>query len=197
MKITTFKTYQLANQRLGNFYYKNAMVTHDIYSQFIGIARNFQKEVVRADKGQMDILAQEFRTALSQLGKREQITAPLKLYHCSLGYGLEVDYLNNEADVMEGYFTSVDALASAVREQRHQSPFSSFGVRETPFLYTVVEPYHFSEEEKKKVREIYQYDLLDHSQKSNLDTVLEAYVESGLGPEERQEFEKIYLKFFN
>ncbi len=197
MKITTYSTHEQANRALSSFYFKNALVIYGIYSQFTPIAKNFQRTVVRASKEQAHTLAQEFKDACSQLGRGDKITAPFKLHNCIKGYGFKINYLDDEANIMWGYFKSIDALTTEVREQVSQSPFSFFGVKETPFLYTVTEPYHFSKKEKKEIREKCKYEGMSPNEKSNLDSILEAYTEYGLGPEEIKEFEKNYTRFFN
>ncbi|MEK6940086.1 MAG: hypothetical protein AABX31_05135 [Nanoarchaeota archaeon] len=197
MNITTYSTHRKAHHKLDAFYFKNTLVVYDLLNQFAGIAKNFQRSIVRAAAEDRDPLAQEFKEACSQLGKGDRLTAPLKLYNCNRGYGFEISYLGDGADIMKGFFSSAEDLAAAVQDHRHRSSFSAFGLKETPFLYTVTEPYHFSEEEKKKARAIKGYEKMDPRQQSDADALLEAYVEYGLGPEERQEFEKAYLKFFN
>ena len=197
MKINTYPTLQRAQYKLDLFYYKNAMIVYGLYDQLQGISSNFERKLQKASKEQAAILTQELVEAMAQLGRGEQLTAPLKLYNCNRGYGLEICYLGGETDVMDGFFTSIDDLANAVQDRMHRSSFSAFGVTETPFLYTITEPFHFSEEEKKKARAMHKYDQLNPAQQSDIDATLDAYVEYGLGPEERQKFEKKYLKFFN
>lgn len=197
MKITVYETHHKAWQKLDRFYYRNAMAIDDVCDRFTALAKNVEKSMPGSSKEQLEKLAQEFKEVLPQVGKGEKITAPFKLYNCNLGYGLEINYLGEGLSLWAGYFTSPETLADTARDRAMKLPLSYFGVQETPFLYTVTEPYHFSDAEKEKARREYDYEKLDRSQKSEVDATLEAYVECGLDPEERQEFEKAYLKFFN
>ena len=197
MKITTYKTYAQADQSLDKFYYQNAMAFYGLYDQLQSVAENFQKRLATATKEQRTVLIEDLQAALSNLGKGERVIAPFRLYNCNHGYGFEVSYLNRGADATEGFFSSLDDLAHAVRDQAIRPPLSPYGITETLFLYTVTEPHHFSDEEKQKARTAQDYQHLTPDKQNDLDTRLEAYVEYGLGPEERQEFEQKYLQFFN
>ena len=195
--ITTYITHQSANQGMEKFHYQNALVLYELSDQLTWIMEGFQKRLEKVAPKQRIPLAYEFKEVISEAGKGKKITAPLKLYNCNKGYGFEICYLGKNANVANGFFTSIDELVDNVRDSMSRSLFSPLGIEETSFLYTVTEPYHFSEQEKKKAREEQGYSGMDSSQQSHIDTLLDAFVEYGLGPEEAQEFEKAYLKFFN
>jgi hypothetical protein len=197
MKVKTYSTLPEAHQDLERFYVQNTNSFTSIYSNFIAVAKNFQESLVHLPREEINPAIEGFSKALSELGKEEKVTMPLKLFNCSLGYGFEIHYLDDEADAMGGFFTSIDALVAATRTRMSKSRVQLFGADESPFFYTVTDPYHLSAEEKQKARKMYNFDTLEKALQSEMNTVLDAYVEYGLGPEECREFEREYLKFFN
>src|SRR3989344_5210041 len=106
MKVTTYKNHERANWAMETFYYKNAVVICGLYDQLNGIAGNFKKNLQKATKEKAYAAAQEMKEALSQIGRGEQLTAPIRLYNCNRGYGFEISYLGQGADIMDGFFTS-------------------------------------------------------------------------------------------
>lgn len=197
MKVKVYGTLPEAERDLEKIYIQNANSFTSIYNNFIVLAKNFQESLIHLPKEKIQPAVEDFSKALSGLGKDEKVTMPLKLFNCSLGYGFEINYMDNDADAMGGFFTSIDDLVAATRTRMSKSRIQLFGADESPLFYTVTDPYHLSAEEKQKARKMYDFDTLNKELQGEMNTVLDAYVEYGLGPEECQEFEREYLKFFN
>lgn len=188
--ITVFDTFEKAEESLRTYHYQNLLTINEIYDTFAAMALIFKKY----EGKKSELLEKTFREAVQQLGKGMTITSLLKLYSGSKGYGFDESYIDTDS-VNNATFYSLEELAEGI--QRRDLQHSLLSAKVTPFLYTVLEPYRFSEMEKEKARKLANYPQLDPSMQIKLDVGLDEYAELGLDGQERNIFEREYFKHFN
>jgi len=195
MKIKAYSTLQEAEKNLRSIFYQNGNIFSKLFDHGMAMIKNARQGKENAPEEELEALVNKVREAILQLGSKENITLPLKLYNCNHGYALEIQYIG-PPETVAGYFKTTEKLAQVARKKTKKTFAHEFGIQTSPFFYTVEEPHRLSEEMKERYKQI-AYQKIAKNKHWEVDAYLQAYVEYGLGTEERQEFEKTYLKFFN
>lgn len=198
VKVKAYPTLQDAEPELMQFYYQNAILLTGIMNQSIAMVETARQTMTtKTPEKEINLLIDQLSRSICQVGIGQEITLLGKLYNCSKGYTLEINYIEDDADTIEGYFKTIEELVEACRRQVQEAFPTHFGAKVSPFFYTILEPLHLSDQERQLAKELLGYRSMTCEQQRDFNITLEAYVEYGLGKEERQEFERSYARFFN
>lgn len=201
-KVEVFATLKEADEKLRIHFSKNRDLVIRIFNELQARAKVYRESTdfdkLHPEDKEATFTLEELLLLIKGLGQGETATALVKLYTFDLN-SYAFDYMvftSNDAITFAAY-DSINTLAEKVREQLEQEKGGNIDLRTEPFFYTVLEPFTYSEQDKRKAREALNYQALSLEDKQVLDTFLDSYVERGLTTIEIKEFVSGYTKFLN
>ena len=200
-KVEVFSTLKEADQKLRIYFSKNADIVHKIFTELQARhtvyrqSADFNKR--HAGDKNAALTVEELLLLSRGLGKGEVVTSLVKLYAFEQSYGLDYTVFTPKDAITFIPYESIAALTASAREQIELEKGGNIGLKNVPLFYTVLEPFTYSGQDKRKAREAMKYDSLSLENKVILDHHLDTYLERGLTPTEIKEFVAGYVKFLN
>ena len=201
-KVEVFSTFKEADERLRIHFSKNRDVVIGIFHELQARAEVYKQSAdfkkLHPEEEETDFTAKEVILLSKGLGRGETATALIKLYSFDLNYyGFDQMVFNPNNPLTCAPCDSIETVAEKVREQLKQEKSEHIGFRVEPVFYTVLEPFSYSEEDKRQAREILNYEALSLEDKLIFNNHVDEYVERALTMAEIKRFISGYTKFLN
>jgi len=199
-KIIVFDTFEEANKQLQPKLNKNILTFTGIINEGKARAIVYRKSSdysKRHDTPNEELSVEEIKEICTNSGDGEIISVLFKIYSCEARYGSEESIIDLNKGYLEGPHSEIETIVNKARSRITKLNYSYFGAMVSPLFYTVRERFKFSEEERKGIRDVIGYSVLDNDQKSYFEGLISQYYEESLTNEEIGKFENEYNKFLN
>ncbi len=200
--VEVFSTFKEAGEKLEMYYIRNndasIKMLNELEARYGVYVKSADFHKLHPKDKDEPLTKQEMLTLCTNIGKGKSLTYLIRLYACGLK-PYNFDYGMYDPDDLTPHIPqdSIKSLAEEAHKLLNQNNKNIFQIKGTPLFYTVREPYTFSEEEKKVVREHPKYQAFPLERKLTIDKQLNSYVERSLTSEEVKEFTDGYARFFN